>query len=663
MGFVQASMLAALAAVILPILAHLLFRRRSRPVDLGTLRFLKVAVRQDTRRRWLKRWLLLALRLSCVVLLVLLFARPFRAEFIGGGDAGLTVLLIDRSASMSRKAPPPPPKVGGGGGRRLIDRAVGKLSEVIAQVPARSRVEAAWFDIQVEPIGPSEDTRFALASLEAPATLTGGTDFAAALSWAAARCAAARGSGPLAVHILTDLQRSGFGNLEDFAFPKDVPVHVWDVGPAGFDNVAVTEVRPASLMVRAEYPTLVQATILNATTEPFHQRPVRLHLTNKSKVIEIPAVASAAAGASTTVSFETPPLGPGLWQGTASLAGDDELPLDNSRHVALFAAARPRVLLLDGASRDVAALGEAYFLEAALRLAPVGETVPDAPFRVIVFPYGSDARVPDLGQVDVLVLVNVAGFPAADSAKVRGFLDRGGSAVVFGGNNLGPKSTASYAAAGLSVGEIAGTHAARDVPFRIAEFASEEAMLKPFADPQHGDLHRLTFAACTRITPEDGVRVLARFRDGTPLLLERHTGPSHIVWCAASVGREHGEWSRSRLFLPLVHQLIRGAAGQAGAGPVRDLPAAGQAPGVRQRGEIWEVRNLEPQESELEKCTSEEFAKRLGVKLAENTGVSVSVEPEAVGNELRAGELWPWLWLGVVTFWLAEGLLANRTVA
>src|SRR2546430_1520418 len=69
MGFVQASILGALAAVILPILAHLLFRRRFRPVDLGTLRFLKIAVRRDTRRRWLKRYLLLALRLSCVVVL------------------------------------------------------------------------------------------------------------------------------------------------------------------------------------------------------------------------------------------------------------------------------------------------------------------------------------------------------------------------------------------------------------------------------------------------------------------------------------------------------------------------------------------------------------------------------------------------------------------
>jgi hypothetical protein len=653
MGFVQASMLAALAAVILPILAHLLFRRRSRPVDLGTLRFLKVAVRQDTRRKWLKRWLLLALRIACVVLLVLLFARPFRAEFASGGDSGLTVLLIDRSASMSRKS----------NGERLIDRAVRELSAVVAQIPARSRVEAAWFDKKVGPISPSEDGRLALTSLEAPATLMGGTDFASALSWAAARCAAARGSGPLEVHILTDLQRTGFGGLEDFAFPKDVPVHVWDVGPAGSENIAVTEVRPEALMVRADHPTTVHATILNSRTEPLSQRQARLHLANKGKVIEIPVVASAAAGASTTVAFETPPLSPGLWQGTVLITGDDELPLDNSRYVALYAATRPRVLLLDGAARDVAALGEAYFLEAALRLAPPGETVPDAPFRVSVFPYGPDARVPDLSQMDVLIAANVAGFQAADAAKIRAFLDRGGSAVVFGGNNLGPTSTASYAAAGLAVGEISGTHAARDVPFRIAEFARDDAMLNPFADPQHGDLHRLTFSACTRLTPGEDVRVLARFRDKTPLLLERHTGPSRVVWCAASVGREHGEWSRSRLFLPLVHQLVRGAAGQAGAGPVRDLPAAGEAPGIRQQGENWEVRNLEPQESDLEHCTPEEFAQRLGVKLADNTRLSVTVVEEEAGNELRTGELWPWMWMGMVLCLLAEGLLANRTVA
>jgi hypothetical protein len=282
---------------------------------------------------------------------------------------------------------------------------------------------------------------------------------------------------------------------------------------------------------------------------------------------------------------------------------------------------------------------------------------------VSVFPYGPDARVPDLGQVDVLVAVNVAGFPPADAARVKAFLDRGGSAVVFGGGNLGRASGASYAAAGLSVGEVTGTQPAPDVPFRISAFAADDPVLAPFADPQHGDLHRLAFAGCTRVVPADGVRVLAHFHDGTPLLLERQAGPSRVLWCAASVGREHGEWSRSRLFLPLVHQLVRGAAGQAGAGPVRDLPAAGETPGVREQGEVWEVRNLEPQESELERCTPEEFAQRLGVTLAANAGEPGASATVEKGNELRAGELWPWLWLGVILFWLAEGVLANRTVA
>src|SRR5262245_31941734 len=497
MGFVQASMLAALAAVVLPILAHLIFRRRSRPVDLGTLRFLKVAIRQDTRRRKLKRWVLLALRVGCVALLVLMFARPYRAEITGGGGAGLTVVLIDRSMSMDRQHD----------GERLIEGALRQLPSVVNHVPARSRVELAWFDMKAEPIETSEDGRLSLANLEAPEKLTGGTDFAAALTWAASRCAAARGGGPLAVHILTDLQRTGFGNLEEFAFPKDVAVHVWDVGAQSTGNVAVTEVRPISLMVRADQPATVQSTILNARTEALQPPPVRLRLANKDKVIEIPAVASAAPGASTTVTFETPPLGAGLWQGTVSVAVGDEIPFDNARHVAIYAAARPRVLLLDGASREVAALGEAYFLEAALRLAPPGETIPDGPFRVNVFPCSAEARLPDLGQVDILVVANVAGFPAADAGKVRTFLNRGGSAVVFGGSNLGPASTASYKDAGLSAGEIAGTHAARDLPFRIADYASDHPMLSPFADPQHGDLRRLIFSGCTRVVPGDGVQV------------------------------------------------------------------------------------------------------------------------------------------------------------
>ena len=87
-------------------------------------------------------------------------------------------------------------------------------------------------------------------------------------------------------------------------------------------------------------------------------------------------------------------------------------------------------------------------------------------------------------------------------------------------------------------------------------------------------------------------------------------------------------------------------------------------PGVHLRGATWEVRNLEPQESDLEACSAEEFAKRLGVTLAADAGASFEARAkEEDGIELRTGELWPWLWLLLVVCWLAEGVLANRTVA
>ncbi len=79
MGWVQAGMLGALAALAVPIIVHLVYGRRARRIDLGTLRFLLIALRENIRRRRLKRWMLLALRMLCVALLAVLFARPYPA--------------------------------------------------------------------------------------------------------------------------------------------------------------------------------------------------------------------------------------------------------------------------------------------------------------------------------------------------------------------------------------------------------------------------------------------------------------------------------------------------------------------------------------------------------------------------------------------------------
>ncbi|MBS0189514.1 MAG: BatA domain-containing protein [Phycisphaerales bacterium] len=67
---------AALACVLAPVIIHLLFRRRRRPVEWGAMRFVLEAFRRHRRRLRLEQILLLAARTLAVLLLALAVGRP-----------------------------------------------------------------------------------------------------------------------------------------------------------------------------------------------------------------------------------------------------------------------------------------------------------------------------------------------------------------------------------------------------------------------------------------------------------------------------------------------------------------------------------------------------------------------------------------------------------
>src|SRR3954468_24769278 len=105
-GFIHAGFLAAGAALAaVPVVVHLLFRRRAPRFDVGSLRFLRIAIRDNAHRRKVRRWLLLAIRTAGVLLLGLLFARPYLTEPAVPGRDREVAVLIDRSASMGAGDP------------------------------------------------------------------------------------------------------------------------------------------------------------------------------------------------------------------------------------------------------------------------------------------------------------------------------------------------------------------------------------------------------------------------------------------------------------------------------------------------------------------------------------------------------------------------------
>ena len=102
MAFLAPYTLLGLALVSLPVLIHLLVRRRGRPIDFPSLKFLRETPSFKLRPRRLRQPLLLALRAAAIILFVTGLARPL----VNSGTKTPEVLrfiLIDASLSMKTR--------------------------------------------------------------------------------------------------------------------------------------------------------------------------------------------------------------------------------------------------------------------------------------------------------------------------------------------------------------------------------------------------------------------------------------------------------------------------------------------------------------------------------------------------------------------------------
>ncbi len=102
LGFANVPLLYGLAAAAIPIVIHLLNRRKFRQVTWAAMQFLLAAVRKNRRRIRIEQWLLLAIRTLIILLVVAAMAKPFLETFgaVITGRRTHRVLVIDASLSM-----------------------------------------------------------------------------------------------------------------------------------------------------------------------------------------------------------------------------------------------------------------------------------------------------------------------------------------------------------------------------------------------------------------------------------------------------------------------------------------------------------------------------------------------------------------------------------
>lgn len=694
MSFIQTGFLIASAAIAIPVLVHLLSRWQVRRLELGTMRFLQEIVRDGAQRRRIRRWLLLFTRSALVVILALLFARPFLAERVRRDGDRLRIVLIDRSASMGMQ----------GNSGRLIDDAIGAAAELNSELGSDADVRWAWFDQNVQPLPPETDRP------PAPGALVGDTNYSAALRWARDHVDAHPES--LAdVVLVTDLQQSGLaadtlatGNLK---FPRDVPVHLVDVGRPAANNLAISGVTAPAVRTNTDREFEFSATLFNYGALPFEDVPLSASAFDGTRTVRVKKRVNVPSGQAAEVAFQFAELGPGTWQLTLGLDVDDDLAADNRRFTAIEVAEPIRVLVFDSGSSVEGASAESFYLAAALRQTGRARSIDDhtfddsaaaesesnfGRFRAEVVYSGDESDAPLDARSTPLVVVADAG--AVSTRRIRQletYVHSGGKLLLFAGDGFGDDSSPAWEGSEVAPGALHRPQRSGATPFRITSVSAGGRMLQPFEDPQRGDLSRLSFDKLLPVTVSDRTEILARFDQNRPALTQHVLGQGRVAWFLSSADTSWGNWPTSPLYLPLVQQMAADLLNLTGEGPIRfrtigdedpgrrhdstgdpkvtevalrSLPAGPDPfgfaqPGFQPRKDALYVVNGASKESDPTRVEPEAFAEQFDLRLAGMTNAMVSA---SVDGESRK-ELWPWLAAAVFVLLVVEFALANRTPA
>jgi len=678
-------------AIVAPILFHLIRRTPRGEVPFSSLMFLAPTPPKLTRRSRLDNLPLLLLRAAALALLALAFARPFLREVASltsaDGLRSRVVVLIDASASMRRGD--------------LWAKAKAIAARAVADARADDQLAILAFDSAPRPVlafeesatlDPARRLAVATARLDALAPTWAATDLGRALVEAVAAvegvadASEKAGRMPRRVVLVSDLQRgSRLDALGDFQWPSDVllePRSVADPGPnASLHRLAETaESGPAA----ADGPVRVRvANEVGSGREVFSLR----WLDAANREAPRPPDVYVPPGESRVVVVPRP-AGPIPVLGL--MLGGDAHPFDNT--VALSATRKGEsTVLYVGPDAPEDANGLLYYL---------GRVFEDTPRRIVRVEARSPPAAPAWDQDRPPALVVLAAeVDAASADRLKAYATGGGTVLVVVDR---PGRLATLGAlAGVSPPEAPDAAGRRDV--MLGEIAFDHPLFAPLAGAQFSDFTKVRFWKHRRLDPKalGDSRVLARFEDGDPAVIEKPVGKGRLVVFTSGWAPADGQLARSSKFVPLMAALLDGRAargdeaasylvgdrvplgpGEPGRarlvrkpdgsevslGPDAVAFDATDQPGVysvaTKAGEQAFAVDLDPAESRTSPLAIETL-EQLGCRLASKAGSGEAADRDLL-RQMQNGELegrqklWRWLILAAIGLLIIETWLAGR---
>lgn len=524
---------AGLAAV--PVIIHLMMKQKPRRVIFPALRLIQERHKRSRKKLRIKNWLLLAARMLLIVLMALALARPTLHSEVSLGDQEVPTalaLVFDTSQSMEYTER----------GKDRLAEAKARAEEILKKTTDDSEVFVvdSARPYKPDPMTPAAARKRVEALRITPANRT--------LDEAVAQANAAVAASNLArreIYVLTDLARSAWDlsstkTAEAQAKQRKnkvaVGTYVLQLTPKDVRNVAVVAAEASPTGGDGD-PAEVRATVRSAG--PKGSRVVELWLDGvkrDQKTVELPA-----NGEVDTTLLTPPKLTPGVHQGVVKLGGGapDNMPFDDSRFFSFTLQPTVSVLIVADLPRDPARPGDddAIFVQQAL--APEGSSALFRVTRETTRQFQARARLA-AREFAAIFLLNVERPAAEDWAKLRAYVADGGGLVVAPGSRSRADAYAQPTALAVMPAPLDAVKApAGGTTFGKAEFSHPLFSRHPRL--LDSELTQVPVRRYWGLKPAvEGARVLLRYADGAPAVLERaFRGPraGHVLLWTTPLAR------------------------------------------------------------------------------------------------------------------------------
>jgi len=280
MAFLNPLLLLGLAAVSVPIIIHLLNRRKFQKVVWAAMRFIQTSVEKNQRRMRIEDMILLALRCLLLALLALALARPaFKnsgADFLGASKV-TAVVILDNSASMGMSD----------GTAIRFEKAKKGAEQALDAMPAGSATAVLLASDIANGVIPEPTFDFNLARKairEAPLT-DRASDLLPSVQRALDTLKQRIGIRK-EIYLITDGQLTGWKQMSEIqklleTSQRDVRSHIVLVSEHEERNLSVTDLRNASGLVPVNQPVRFEARVSNLGREAVSNIRVSLSADNE----------------------------------------------------------------------------------------------------------------------------------------------------------------------------------------------------------------------------------------------------------------------------------------------------------------------------------------------------------------------------------------------